>query len=213
VVIDPGHGGTDSGITGPGGRTEAMTAWALAKAVQLALERELNLGVTLTRTEDENPLPSARTGTANGVRADLFLSIHAGGLGSVSRAGFGLFYYDRPAPKSQNQEGGGDEPKTDTGREWPWVQMPHQPASRRLALDLDRAFQDVLRIKGAQPQGLPLAVLAGADMPAVLIEIGNLTDPESERRLALPGYQETVARAFSLALKSWKSRLDDSVNP
>jgi len=76
IVIDPGHGGKESGAVGPGGLLEKDATLAIARRLATALERRLNTRVVLTRTSDELVTLDSRTAIANQYKADLFLSIH-----------------------------------------------------------------------------------------------------------------------------------------
>lgn len=203
VVIDPGHGGDDLGVVGPGGFTESAFTLALARQLKNALETEFGVQAVLTRDEGQNPDVSERTAVANRMRADLFISLHAGGAYHPSWSGYDVLYQDYrlqvglidPTPPA------GDAP--DAPVSWDLAQAPHLDASRRLARELDRALGDVLRVKSRGPSGLPLAVLAGADRPAVLLELGYLTNPEDERRLKSQGYRDALTRAILNGIKAW----------
>ena len=203
IVLDPGHGGEDPGLKGPGGVKEGEFTLALANRFKTALERELQARVVLTRNGDESIKIFDRTTLANAVKADLFISIHAGGRGS-GVGGYRIYVQDYrtlagPAGRSEPLEDMGDRPS-----EWGLAQAPHRAAAGKLAELLDQALTEVLRGRSRPPLGLPLAVLAGSEQPAVLVEFGDLTNPESERRLRTTGYQDALTRAMVQGIKSWQ---------
>ncbi|MEW5725482.1 MAG: N-acetylmuramoyl-L-alanine amidase [Thermodesulfobacteriota bacterium] len=209
VVLDPGHGGEDQGVVGPGGWTEAQLTLALARQLKEALERDLGLHVVVTRDEELNPGLYERTATANGLKADLFLSLHAAAEAYDNRFGYNIFVQDY-----RRQLGLADrEPRADLmpGQlgEWSLAQMTYLDSSRRLARELDQSLKEVLRVRSRGVQGLPLALLAGAAQPAVLLEVGVLTDPEAERRLRTPGYRDALTRAVVQGLGNWLHRVDE----
>ena len=77
IVIDPGHGGADVGVTGPGGTREKEYVLDLARRLKTAVESRLGLRVLLTRDDDELVPFDRRTSLANNNKADLFISLHA----------------------------------------------------------------------------------------------------------------------------------------
>jgi N-acetylmuramoyl-L-alanine amidase len=203
VVIDPGHGGADEGVVAPDGLTESRLTMALAQGLKAALEEELALTVYLTREPGQNPPLVERTALANGMRADVFLSLHAGGASSPQWSGFGVFVQDYA-----RQAGLADHLAATSGLDrpaapWPLAQARHLGESRRLAEEVDAALSEVLRRKSLGPQGAPLAVLAGADQAAVLVEVGYLTNPEEARRLKSSGYRDALIEALVRGLSIW----------
>ena len=76
IVLDPGHGGTETGAIGPSGIQEKELTLTLARELEARLESQLGVRVILTRNEDANLPHDARTAIANQNRADLFISLH-----------------------------------------------------------------------------------------------------------------------------------------
>lgn len=212
IVIDPGHGGDDRGTVGPGGYAESLLTMDLALQLKAGIERELGLNVYLTRNEDENPGIAERAAIANGVKADLFISIHAGGSLEGESPGFNVYYqsYNRQAGMSDKDAAFAvsEEPRI-----WETAQGRHLNASRRLAKELERALTEVLRYKSGGSVGLPLALLKGADQPAVVIEVGALADAEAERRLTTDGYRDALARALIKGIESYIYWVEENENP
>jgi N-acetylmuramoyl-L-alanine amidase len=202
VVIDPGHGGGDQGLSGPGGTKESDLTLIVAERFKQALETELGLEVFLTRQADQNPALTDRTALANAILADAFISIHCSmDQGKAPRYKVYIQDYKHQAGLAKQAESLTANPVT--GDAWALTQARHLPASRRLAREIDLALSSILHVKERGVIGLPLAVLAGADQPAVLFEIGHLNDPESERRLTNPAYQDALSRAVVTAFSAW----------
>ena len=204
VVIDPGHGGADSGVVGLGGFTESRFNLALARQLRAVLQTDPRVKVHLTREADENPELSVRTAAANRFNADVLISLHAGGGPGRIEGGFAVFYFDDrglvPLPDPETVSG----PDAARARTWLRAQYPYTAASKRLSASLDRALGEVLRQKGPGPLSAPLAVLTGAARPAVLIEIGNLNRPEDERRLSGQPFRDALTRAIVQGLTAWR---------
>ncbi|HSN87311.1 MAG TPA: N-acetylmuramoyl-L-alanine amidase, partial [Thermoanaerobaculia bacterium] len=76
IVIDPGHGGTETGAIGPSGMPEKELTLILARDLEARLESSLSVRVVLTRNEDANLPHDTRAAIANQNQADLFISIH-----------------------------------------------------------------------------------------------------------------------------------------
>ncbi len=91
VVIDPGHGGNDTGAEGPDGTQEKMVALNLARLI--ADQLKTGCRVVLTRSDDYRLDISGRTAVANQSRADIFISLHTGGSFSRSISASTVYYY------------------------------------------------------------------------------------------------------------------------
>ena len=190
------------GLSGPGGTKESDLTLIVAERFKEVLENELGLEVFLTRQADQNPSLTDRTALANAIMADAFISIHCSmDRGPAPRYNVYIQDYRHQAGLAKQAESMTANPFT--GDVWALTQSRHLPASKRLAREMDLALSSVLHVKQSGVIGLPLAVLAGADQPAVLFEIGHLNDPESERRLTNSGYQDALARAMVTAFSAW----------
>lgn len=202
VVIDPGHGGNDTGVKGSAGTVEKEVVLRLARLIENRLKGRYQ--VILTRTDDYiMPWPD-RTGRANHVKADLFISLHTGG--SYSSATNGLRFYYYAAPQFQVP----DQAPVDDNDPLPWreIQKAHIPASSILA----HRIWSRARTLGANNPGTvlaaPAAVLSGADMPAILIETGYLTNPKQEKNLNDNKYLFKLATAISQGIDDYFSNPD-----
>ena len=179
VALDPGHGGRDQGARGPTGLLEKSICLELAQ--KLAIRLESRLTVRLTRSDDYDVALDQRTANANQANADLFISLHAGAGFSHATHGLTVFYYQPAASTPALAPNGSDN----QGRlQWNRLQDRHAAASRALAIKMQRAIEAMAYRPDCKVQSAPLAVLQGADMPAILIEIGHITHPATEKRLA-----------------------------
>lgn len=197
VVLDPGHGGSDTGVKGAAGTLEKEVTLRLARLIENRLKGRYQ--VALTRTDDYRvPWPD-RTGHANHAKADLFVSLHTAGSYSPATGGLRVYYYAEPAVKVPEQTPAGGIMATP----WRKVQKPHIPASSNLAQCIgDRAALLTATHPGTV-QAAPAAVLAGADMPAILIETGYLTNPKQERNLNDTKYLFKLATAISQGIDDY----------
>jgi N-acetylmuramoyl-L-alanine amidase len=192
VVLDPGHGGQDTGVRGPGGSLEKDVALAFARLMVTRLKAAYR--VVLTRTDDYAVKIPMRTAAANHEKADLFLSIHAAGSLNPESHGIGLFCFEPSLPPDTTQDsppgGGGDAKKR--SRRWDRLQLGHQSECEAFAGMLETTVRHAtgrpVRIHHA-----PLSVLKGADMPALLVEIGYLTHSQEETRLQNPAEMAVLA--------------------
>jgi len=186
IVIGPGHGGYDKGAEGPDGTFEKNVTMEFARV--LALELEKTYKVILTRTDDYWVDILERTAMANHVNADMFISIHTGGSFLHQASGISLYYYEKATTSALMLETESmEESKSSNLKElWSNIQDRHQKNSKVLA---GRILNSLKKKMGenvehtADIQGAPLMVLEGADMPAILIEIGYITNPKEEKSL------------------------------
>ena len=186
IVIDPGHGGYDIGARGPDGTFEKNVTMELARVLALALEKTYK--VILTRTDDYWIDILTRTAMANHLNADMFISIHTGGSFLHQASGISLYYYEKSSTSALMLETESMEESRNSNlkERWSNIQDRHQKNSKVLAERILNSFNKKIGEKveyNAEIQGAPLMVLKGADTPAVLIEIGYITNPKEEKSL------------------------------
>ena len=193
VAIDPGHGGDESGAVGPDGADEKTVALNLGKILKAELGRKYR--VVLTRTEDSTMDLVSRTATANHHRADLFISIHTGGSFVHSTSGILIYHYQDFSKKSGRMEDGSTDQIQDKHAPvlWVRVQIRHLEKSRILAAAINASLNGSGPADSNRVRGAPLLLLQSADMPAVLIEIGYLTNPADEKKLNDQSYLTELA--------------------
>jgi N-acetylmuramoyl-L-alanine amidase len=196
VVIDPGHGGQNTGAQSVLDRTfekEWTLDWALRLAPLLAAG---GWQVVLTRTNDVEVSLADRVSLADAVEADLFVSLHFNsGFPNTELAGaetFCLTPVGLPSTLTRDYE-------DDLTKEFPNNAHDHQ--NLRYAFRLHRA---ILEATGAIDRGIRRArfmgVLRAQNRPAVLLEAGYLSSPGEAGLIATPAYRQRLAEAVARAL-------------
>jgi N-acetylmuramoyl-L-alanine amidase len=224
IVVDPGHGGTETGAIGPGGVQEKGLTLLLAQALASRLQQKLPVRVVLTRSEDANLPHDTRTAIANQNRADLFISIHLNSsLGAGAHGAETYFLAPRAsdthaasAAKAENGDAGGAAGDTGAaGAEsaqddlrlmlWDLAQTRHLSESQRLATLIQGELNETLQLKDRGVKQAPFRVLVGAAMPAVLVELGFLSNPEEEAKLQDAAYRAELVEALVRAIAHYKA--------
>ncbi|MGM0533572.1 MAG: N-acetylmuramoyl-L-alanine amidase [Campylobacterota bacterium] len=212
VVLDPGHGGRDPGAVGYRGWREKVVVNEITKQVKKYLEKN-GIEAILTRDDDSYLKLSARTEFANQKDADVFVSIHANANDRKSLNGIETYFLS-PARSKRAKQAAALENKEvmDKMREWSskntFLNLMNREKiieSNKLAIDIQknmlyyvtRHYSDV-RDSGVREA--PFWVLVGAQMPAVLVELGYITNPKDAKRLVLNAhkkYQDGLARGIA----------------
>jgi len=213
VVIDPGHGGDETGAIGPAGTMEKDLTLAIAREIAERLRATLGLQVVLTRDEDVAVGLDERSALANQNKADLFVSVHLNATVSGRARGAETYFLslqasdERAAGLAAAENLTGGEPAAPGSEEfdlqlllWDLAQSQHLASSQRLATLIQAELNRALELPDRGVKQAPFRVLTGAAMPAVLVELGFLTNAEEEKRLRDPAYRaglaETVVRAI-----------------
>ncbi|AHF06793.1 cell wall hydrolase [Desulfitobacterium metallireducens DSM 15288] len=176
MLVDPGHGGPDSGAIGPNQTYEKDNNLAIALALKDVLEKA-GAKVLLTRDKDVSIVNDyselndlqARVDLANNNNVDLFVSIHNDSFGKPEVHGTSTFY-DSRNPKSNE--------------------------SLHLANSVQNAFIDIIETQNREVKQAPLYVLGNTNMPAILLETAFISNPYEEARLQNPTFQKNVAAAI-----------------
>lgn len=214
IVLDPGHGGEDEGVKGVEGAPEKELTLAVARRARAAIENRLGIRVLLTRDDDRNVPLEERTAVANNNKADLFLSLHANG--SLRTATSGASMYVAAFSDSDQTEaaraparvpifGGGSRDIELVP--WDFAQVRHVDQSTELAHILEREFQNRVPLDARPFDRAPFRVLASANMPAVLIELGYVTNADQEKQLAAAEFQNTLVQAIADAVLKFRDYL------
>jgi N-acetylmuramoyl-L-alanine amidase len=222
IVIDPGHGGDETGATGPGGTLEKNVTLAIARRVRTLIESRLGLTVYLTREDDRTLSLDDRTAFANSHRADVFMSLHANAAMRPAMQGAEVYYLSE-APAAAEADGmaasrGTTLPALGGGTRtidltpWETAQARYVGQSAALAATAEQALAGRVTMSPRAVQQAPFRVLVGATMPAVLVEIGYLSNPAEERQLASGAYQDRVAQALFDAVARYRATVDRSAS-
>jgi N-acetylmuramoyl-L-alanine amidase len=224
IVLDAGHGGHDSGAVGPGGLQEKDLVLDVSRRVAKLLEEKLDVKVLLSRDADHFVTLRDRTTFANRERADLFVSIHANAHRETASAGVETYFLSSEATDGGARQVAALEnsvvqlektPGRPSGRFdivkailWDLAQSEFQQESSRLAEVVQDSMTQSLRIPNRGVKQAGFYVLGGAAMPAVLIEIGFVTNPKEERRLKDSKYRDEIARAIFSGLAEYRKSYD-----
>jgi N-acetylmuramoyl-L-alanine amidase len=228
VVIDPGHGGVEHGAVGPSGLLEKDVALDLARALKRELERrERATSVVLTRDEDRLLGLDERAAIANHNRADLFLSIHINASPRVQAAGAETYYLSSDATDDEArtlaalENRAGTEVQPDRRVQdgsldlvlWDLAQTQYLHESSRLAEAIQRHLDALAGTRNRGVRQAPFRVLMGAMMPAVLVEVGFISNPEEEARLRSPEHRSRVVAALAAAVGEFLDNLERYAAP
>jgi N-acetylmuramoyl-L-alanine amidase len=217
VVIDAGHGGVDPGAVGPNGTREKMVTLAVARRVAELLRDDPRFEVRMTRDRDTLIALRDRGRMANGWRDEgqpaLFLSIHCNAHTSRAETGYETYFLSEArtadARRVQQMEDAAaqyEERPRGTGLDFILSDL-RQNQYLRESSDWAQMIQNRLREvhpgpnRGVKQAGF--AVLVGAFMPAVLVEIGFISNRAEESMLADDEQQETIARQLAAGVRDF----------
>ena len=219
VVLDPGHGGRSLGARGSTGTREKDLVLNVAEKLKVRLEEGLGIKVVLTRTADYYVGLKERTAIANNNSADLFLSIHANATFRRDIDGYETYYLSlkstdkqaRSYAETENRALGvkGDENDKALLEAilWDMAQTAYLNESSDLARMVQKRLVADLKGRDRGVRQAPLAVLMGARMPAALVEIGYISNPEQEVKLNRRSHQDQIAKALYRAVEDYHRAL------
>lgn len=224
VVIDPGHGGEKDGARGPGGSFEKHVTLSVARQLKAALEARLGVRVLLTRDDDRHVELDGRTAFANNNKADLFVSLHANASVRPGPSGAEVFYlslndYSQEAKRLAIAENGQALPTVAGGDRqiemilWEMAQMKHIERSATFASVIEQELRTRVRMSPRAIQQAPFIVLVGANMPAVLVEMGFISNPADEKLLNSQAFQQQIVQALVQSIVRFREQLDSRRPP
>jgi N-acetylmuramoyl-L-alanine amidase len=206
IVLDAGHGGDEDGAKGPDGTLEKNVALNVARKLKAALEARLGVRVIMTRDADQTVGLDERAAVANNNKADLFVSLHANASIRSGMSGAEVFYlsleeYGEQALRVAHGEseslpvfGGG-------ARDievilWEMAQARYIEQSASFAQAIEGALRERIPMSPRAIQQAPFRVLVGANMPAVLVEMGFISNTQQERQLNSDAFIGTLVQAL-----------------
>jgi N-acetylmuramoyl-L-alanine amidase len=218
IVIDPGHGGHDSGTTGPGGIEEKQVVLDVALRLGKLLKQRLGADVIFTRDNDTFIPLETRTAIANKAQADLFLSIHANSSPDSSARGVETYYLNfTTSPDAlevaARENAVSDESIHELSDLVKKITLKDKiDESREFAADVQKSLYDNLEEgnPGLRDRGIkkaPFVVLIGANMPSILAEISFLTNSDDARELQQPAYRQRIAESLYRGVSRYISGL------
>lgn len=219
IVIDPGHGGIETGAIGRSGSMEKDLTLQVARRLRRELERRMPVKVVLTRDSDIDVHWDTRTAIANQNKADLFISLHFNSSFGRTAKGAETFFLSREASdqmaadaaamENQGVQTPPDDPELDLKMIlWDLAQSFHLAESQRFASLVQEELNLALGMRDRGVKQAPFRVLMGANMPAVLVELGFLSNPEEERKAQSLTHQADLVDALVRATQRFKSQME-----
>ena len=214
IVIDPGHGGHDSGTLGPGGIQEKDVVLDVALRVGKLLHQRLGAEIVYTRDDDTFIPLETRTAIANKAQADLFLSIHGNSSPEPSARGVETYYLNftsdpnalEVAARENALSSNSVHQLSDLVRKITLKDKIDE--SREFAADVDAGLFEGLKSgnPGLRDRGVkkaPFVVLIGAQMPSILAEISFLTNPDDAEELREGSYRQRIAESLDAGVERY----------
>jgi len=209
VVVDPGHGGKDPGAIGKKGLKEKDVNLDIAKRLRKLLQTR-GVSVVMTRSRDEFISLKKRASIANKANADFFISIHANASRSRNPRGFEIYYLRESSAGLRNSiyaekfiESDFSQTQLDRSSKYAkailWDMIYSE--NRAESVDLSRCILDSmsrqtsLKNRGIKTAGF--AVLKNTRIPAILIEVGFLSNLKEERMLNNSFYRQQIAESIA----------------
>lgn len=225
IVLDPGHGGHDTGAIGPSGLMEKDVVLDLALRLRRLLTERLGIRVLMTRTEDVFVPLEERTAIANRAKADFFLSLHVNAAPKRGAGGFETFYFTREPSDSDArastqrenlviESSGAAGTDLDSLLKITLADMAvtrDMRESSELAELVLTSLDNLLKVENRGVKSGPFYVLATAAMPAILVESAFITNPKEERKLTQWAYRQRVAEALYTGIAKYKVRYERRV--
>jgi len=207
IVIDPGHGGHDTGTIGPNGLLEKDLVLDVSKRLAKLLESRLGAEVVFTRRDDTFIPLETRTSIANQEQADLFVSVHANSSHDPDARGVETYYLNfTSSPEAlevaARENAASDKSIHELQDLVKTIALKEKiEESREFASDVQQSLHTGLAAKssGVRDRGVkkaPFVVLIGANMPSILAEISFLSNPGDEKRLKSPDYRQRIAESL-----------------
>ncbi|MCU1244264.1 MAG: putative N-acetylmuramoyl-L-alanine amidase, partial [Acidobacteria bacterium] len=216
IVVDPGHGGKEVGAIGPGGMMEKDATLALCRKLAVSLGNRLGARVILTREDDSVVSLDQRTAIANQYKADLFLSVHMNAAVVKGAHGSETYFLNldasdevaRRAAETENAPAAGAQapPSSDLNLMlWDLAQQQYLHESSRFASTIQEEMNAATSVQNRGVKQAPFKVLVGATMPAALVEVAFITNPEEEAKIKSDAYQNMVVETLTKAVQRYKT--------
>jgi N-acetylmuramoyl-L-alanine amidase len=218
IVIDPGHGGDNTGTIGPSGLLEKDLVLDISLKLKDLIENRLGGEVLLTRTDDTFIPLEERPAIANQYQADLFISIHANSSRNRHVSGVETFFLDfATSPDAEETAARENASVQKTIFE---LQDLVQKITLKEKVDESREFAQIVQKsmashlhkarKETKDRGVkqaPFIVLIGASMPSILSEVSFLSNPSDESLLKTSAYRQKVAEALCRGIEAYAEAL------
>ena len=223
VMLDPGHGGIDTGAIGHNGSKEKHVVLAIAKNVR-AILRSIGIDARLTRTGDTFIPLYDRVEIAHQHGADLFMSIHADGFTNPDAAGASVFALSNRGASSamakylSDRENAADDLAGKKARDkdhylqqvlFDLVQTDTIKNSLTLGSHILKQIKPVHRLHSKHTEQAAFVVLKSPSVPSVLVETSFITNPAEEQLLGTKAFRQKIASAIASGVLSYFSWFDN----
>lgn len=221
IVIDPGHGGKDPGCNRRGGIKEKNIVLSMARILAKKIKEQIGCEVFLTRNKDVFLSLEQRTAIANMKKADLFISLHINAHRDRRVWGLETYFLNMATDKrsvmvAARENATSEKNISDLQTILNDLMLNTKIyESNRLAHDIQNGMVSRLKKNYKQVKSLgvkqaPFYVLIGAQMPAILVETGFLTNPTERKRLLSKKYHERVAEGICRGIKAYVKSIDQA---
>ncbi|MEK6646953.1 MAG: N-acetylmuramoyl-L-alanine amidase [Candidatus Firestonebacteria bacterium] len=220
IIIDAGHGGHDSGAKGPTKLLEKDMNIDIANRIVRLLKSKLPIEIIMTRTDDTFISLQERVNIANTNNADLFVSIHCNAKGRRVSAenAYGTESYIF-AEVASDENAAEVAQRENIGAPTDFLSFLLNDLQKKSTESVSILMAGYIEDKLVNDVGLygrknsmimraPFYVLARTKMPAVLVEVAFISNPQEEQKLASPYFREKVALAVFQAIKKYHSELN-----
>jgi N-acetylmuramoyl-L-alanine amidase len=212
IVLDPAHGGTDSGARGSNGAVERDLVLVFARAIRAELERQ-GYRVLLTRSDDSNPSYDDRAAVSNAYREPIFITLH---VSSSGKFGTVHAYFEKPADSGVEQAATSENSQLGQRAAtsvptahphgaglvpWNQAQRPFVEASHRLADLLQAEFAQRFAGSGTNATAAAIRGLRSIAAPAVAVEISSVSGDDLS---ALTAMAQPLAASIARGLMSFR---------
>jgi N-acetylmuramoyl-L-alanine amidase len=217
IVIDPGHGGHDTGTIGPTGLMEKDLCLDVALRLGKIIEQRLpGADVIYTRSDDTFVPLEERTNIANQAKADLFISIHANSSRDSGARGIETYYLNMKGSAEAMEVAARENATAQEGVHdleslvKKIAQTEKIDESKEFAQDIQDSLakRTQKNVKNRGVRKAPFVVLIGADMPSILTEISFLSNPSDEKLLKQPEQRQRVAEGLFQGISSYLQNMN-----
>jgi N-acetylmuramoyl-L-alanine amidase len=201
VILNPAHGGADTGARGPSGAIEKDVVLLFARIVRVELERQ-GYHVVMTRNDDSNPSYDDRAAIANAHHDALFISIHLGSTGAVGTVRAYFYQFSSTPPTAAGESPAQQSAPSPSGiLAWEEAQRPYAEASRHFGDLLETNLAQHFSGSPAASAGVAVRELRSVAAPAVAVEVSSVgvSDPNS-----LTPFAEPLATAILRSIQAYR---------
>jgi N-acetylmuramoyl-L-alanine amidase len=220
IAVDPGHGGVDHGATS-GKIFESHIAMGVSRQLVELLNRDPEFKAFLTRQEDKSMELPTRVAISRKAKSDLFVSVHANSSPDPASQGMEIYFRNELEPDQEslllasleNQMAEPSQAKRSSGDLPTILQDMRRSIATLKSYELSWHVVGNWKVPFSRTRQLPIKqgpfhVIKEQNVPAVLIEIGFVTNEKEAKRLASTAYQKEIARTIYKGLRDYKETLD-----